>query len=360
MEEESSRSSSPASTIRPNVGDGMPPIGSPLPDGEDDPFPRPTQVFKDQAVKLYDWFDEHEFKKSLFEEARAVTWGTIDIVAQKRLFIHAERRVMTVLRENHILRIQGNMPGASSGISLRAFAGTDILQAEEKGVIYGLEDWDSMVNHQDLGKADQRQIMQVTIVVMAKLYHCIQTQNDVLADQTAEWHLMCAWIDDAQARLAYNPPNQPADELDNLRLGARVLLEGACKIIYDLEQCIQSFKAIKAESIALEKMTKDKYGSLGRFEWGSYDVQTMYYSPVPDNFTDLWCATDQQMRQDFMDMVDERCCSRDESFKKQYRRDFFTRSLAIGAKWIHQVDGQVIELQRLLRARHDAVQYLPK
>jgi hypothetical protein len=338
----------------------MPPFGSTLPDGEDDPFPRPTQVFKDQAVKMYDWFDKHEFKKSLFEETRAVTWGTIEIVAQKRLFIHAERHVMTALWENHILRIQGNMPGASRGISLRAFADTDILKAEGKGAIYELEDWGSMVNDQDLGKAAQRQIMQVTIVAMVKIYHYIQSQNDVLADETAKWHLMCGWIDDAQARLVYNPPSQPAEELDNLRLGGRVLLEGACKIIDDLEQCVQSFKTIKAEAIALEKMTKEKYGPLGRFKWDSYDVKSMFYNHAPDNFTDLWFATDQQVRRDFMDMVDERCCSPDDSFKKQYRRDFFARSLAIGAKWIHQVDGQVMELQSLLRARHDAVQYLPK
>ena len=36
-------------------------------------------------------------------------------------------------------------------------------------------------------------------------------------------------------------------------------------------------------------------------------------------------------------------------------RDHFTQSLAWGAKWIHQVDGQLKELQRLVEARQDAL-----
>ena len=64
---------------------------------------------------------------------------------------------------------------------------------------------------------------------------------------------MCAWIDDAQARLNSNPPLQRADELENLHLGFPVLLEGACKIIVDLELCVQFFEAKKVKTVVLEK-----------------------------------------------------------------------------------------------------------
>lgn len=71
----------------------------------------------------------------------------------------------------------------------------NILKTEEDGVIYELEDWDSMVNDQNLGKPSQREMVQVTMVAMAKIYRRIQSQSDILGDKTAQWHLMRAWID---------------------------------------------------------------------------------------------------------------------------------------------------------------------
>jgi hypothetical protein len=115
-------------------------------------------------------------------------------------------------------------------------------------------------------------------------------------------------------------------------------------------------KTIKAEAKALEKAIKGKYGPWVRFNWDSYDVEKAFYRSVPDDFTDLWHSTDQHVRQNFRHMVNERYCSEDERSKKKYRRDCFTRSLVVGAKWIHQVDGQVTVLQKLMRARQDAVQ----
>ena len=311
-EEESDQSSSSASTIRQNVGNGTPAYGSPLPDGELDPFPRPVKAFRD--TKLYNWFEGNGFEKSVIEERKEFPWETVDLAAQKKAFIHADRRVMTALRENHILRIQGNMDGADSGISLRAFADADILKAEKDDAIFEFEDWDSMVNDQDLGKKFSRQTMQNTIVAMAKIYRRIQTQNDILAEETAQWHLMCAWIDDAQARLAYESLNEQPQELHNLRLGARVLLEGACKIEDDLWQCVQSFEAMKAEAMKLEKTTKQKYGPLifqhlmereaakrpknpsFRFDWENYDVKEMFYEQSQTTLRifgvrlNNWCA----------------------------------------------------------------------
>ena len=355
-EEERDQFSSPAPTIRPSVGNGVPPYGNPLPDGEFDPFLRVTQDFKHQLEELREWFDKAKFKKSVVDETTTIRLETVDTVTQKRLFIHAERRVMTALRENHILRIQGNMSGADIGVCLRAFADTDILNAEEKHSIFELDDWDSVINDQDLDRSPKREMLQATIVAMAKIYRHIQTQNNVLADEAAEWRLICAWIDDAPARLAYSPPYQPAEELDELRLGACVLLEGACKIIDDLEQCVQSFETTRAQAIALEKETRKQYGPLGRFKWNSYDVKLMFYNPLPAGFADLWCTTEQQVRGDFKEMVDERGCTKYASDQKKYRRDLLTQSLAVGAKWIHQVDGQVTELQRLMRARQGVLE----
>jgi hypothetical protein len=341
--------------------EGLPAIGLP----DQDPFPKQTDEFIDQTAQLYHWFDNCNLETSLFNLWTAIEWDLFDVTSQKMLFIHGERRVMTALRENQTLRIQGGMLG-QDGVALRAFADMDIVDAEERGVIMKLEGWSDKVSDHKLGKKPPLEVMQVTIAAMAKTYHRIQYQNTSLADEVARGYLMSAWIDDAQARLNY-PPSEGAIELDQLRFGARVLLKGALEIHDRITACVESFNEHKGWAMELEKLTGRQLGfehlrdmekaqvremrTQFRFTWDTYTMETMFWRPVPDGLFDLWRTNPANLRFDLGAMLERSGINELNLEGNTKLAENFTRSLARGAKLLHLIDREVRELKKVMKER---------
>ena len=339
----------------------LPGTGTPVTDDED-PFPKQTKQHFDQIAHLYTWFDNCDLQTPVFDLVMQVKWDLFSILAQKMLFIHGERRLTTALQENQTLRIEGKMLGKER-LALRAFADADIVDAERKGAIMKLEDWnDKFSNPQTL------QVLEVTIAAMAKLHKRIDYQNTSLAYDVAQGYLMSAWIGDARARLYYLP-TEGANQLNQFRFGARVLLNGAVDIHRDITVGVASFNKYKGWAMELEKLTgiplgfehlrekekaQDRYmGTHFRFGWDNYNMDVMFWRPVQGGLFDLWRTSPNNLSHDLWAMLHGSYVNGME-LKPEMKRELvenFTLSLALGARRLHQIDAEVKKLKRVMKER---------
>jgi hypothetical protein len=206
---------------------------------------------------LKDWIYYHDFREASSDGVRLVDWAKFLPHERIEALHYAEHHARTALYE--FSRLKSNTPiGHDDLVSLKDFA-------DHK---HGDTDLKNVFNVDDLPDLSAASVgsearLPRTIVVMAKIYHCIFDENRQLVKEAGKWVTFKGWVFGSEDR-APNP-----DDITDLGISPRILKDGARWIAKLIDDGLNEYFELRKDQEAKGKPVSPAIDSFDHPKFGT-------------------------------------------------------------------------------------------